>query len=138
MEFMEFVVNGTLMRGLALEENLLKVRARFLREGRTEKCYRLWSVRDEYPAMIRVGPDDALAVQVEVEVWEVPCAAFTEVLAGEPEGLSVGRVRMEDGRMIFGVIGEPELEKGMKEISRYGGWRNYIAGMDAGKAEDKG
>ena len=37
MEFMEFVVNGTLMRGLALEENLLKVRARFLREGRTEK-----------------------------------------------------------------------------------------------------
>ena len=46
-------VNGTLMRGLALNPNLLKVGATFVREDATDACYRLWSIDDRHPAMLR-------------------------------------------------------------------------------------
>ena len=45
------------------------------------------------------------------------------------EGLSVGKVTLSDGEVVLGVIGEPELVRGQKEISSYGGWRSYIASL---------
>lgn len=127
MDSVKLAVNGTLMRGLELEGNLLAVKAVFLREARTQKSYRLWSINDKNPAMVRVSPQDDQAVQVDVEVWEVPCAGLAKVLQQEPEGLSVGKVTLEDGETVLGVMGEPELVKGQKEISQFGGWRKYLA-----------
>ena len=126
METVKFVVNGTLMRGLELEKNLLNVKAVFIREIKTAKCYRLWSIGDRHPAMLRVDAADELAVQVETELWEIPCAGLASVLQKEPEGLSVGKVLLENGEMGLGGIGEPWLVKTGTEISRFGGWRRYI------------
>ena len=50
----KLAVNGTLMRGLALNPNLINVGATFERETETEAAYRLWSIDDRYPAMIKV------------------------------------------------------------------------------------
>ena len=120
-------VNGTLMRGLALEKNLLDVRAAFRYEAATEKSYRLWSVRDAYPAMLRVDPADPAAAEIAVEVWSVPASGLAEMLSGEPAGLSIGKVRLSDGRTVFGVLGEPMTVAGMREITAFGGWRGYLA-----------
>ena len=119
-------VNGTLMRGLELEQNLLGVGARFLREARTQPCYRLWSIRDVHPAMIRVRPGTEPSTAVEVEVWEVPAAGLASVLLQEPEGLTIGKVELEDGKTVLGVVGEPALVEGMREITAWGGWRAYL------------
>ena len=127
MEHVKLAVNGTLMRGLPLEKNLLDAGAVFLREAATAPCYRLWSIDDNNPAMLRVSPDDPRAVSVAVEVWQVPAAGLASVLMKEPEGLSVGKVTLSDGEVVLGVIGEAELVRGRKEISSYGGWRRYIA-----------
>ena len=81
-------------------------------------------------AMLRVSPEDPAAVSVAVEVWQVPAAGLASVLVKEPEGLSVGKVTLSDGEVVLGVIGEPELLHGMKEISSFGGWRNYIASLE--------
>ena len=43
MDSVKLAVNGTLMRGLPLEKNLLDAGAFFLREAATAPCYRLWS-----------------------------------------------------------------------------------------------
>lgn len=127
MESVKLAVNGTLMRGLPLEKNLLDAGAVFLREAATASCYRLWSIDDRNPAMLRVAPEDPYAVSVAVEVWQVPAGGLASVLMKEPEGLSVGKVTLSDGETVLGVIGEPELVRGKKEISSYGGWRSYIA-----------
>ncbi len=119
-------VNGTLMRGLELEQNLLDVGATFVREDKTEKTYRLWSVEDRHPAMIRTHSQHPNCNTVDVEIWEVPAAGFAQVLQKEPQGLSIGKVTLENGEQVLGVIGEPLLVEGMKEISQYGGWRNYL------------
>jgi len=38
--------------------------------------------------------------------------------------------RWENGETVLGVIAEPELLRGMKEISSFGGWRKYLADAD--------
>ena len=70
-------VNGTLMRGLELNPSMLEVGARFLRETTTAAEYRLWSINDRHPAMIRVRTGGAA---VAVEVWQVPTEGVAQLL----------------------------------------------------------
>ena len=118
-------VNGTLMRGLELNPNLLAVNAAFVRETVTEPAYRLWSIHDRHPAMVRVATG---GVAVTVEVWSVPAAGVATILLQEPPGLSIGKIKLADGSEVLGVLGEPVLCEGKKEITAFGGWRNYLAG----------
>jgi hypothetical protein len=117
-------VNGTLMRGLALNPNLVAVGATFVRETRTASAYRLWSIADRHPAMLRVARGGAA---IAVEVWSVPAAGLGTILLSEPPGLCVGKVRLVDGSEVLGVLGEPILCEGQKEITATGGWRAYLA-----------
>jgi hypothetical protein len=121
-------VNGTLMRGLALNGNLLAAGATFVRETTTGASYRLWSIGDRHPAMVRVANG---GVAIAVEVWEVPAAGLATILLGEPPGLCVGKVRLADGEELLGVLGEPILCEGQREITEYGGWRAYVAARGA-------
>src|SRR5207244_8600618 len=66
-------VNGTLMRGLSLNANLLSVGATFDRDATTVASYRLWSIDDRHPAMVRVDQGGAA---IAVEVWQVPAAGL--------------------------------------------------------------
>ncbi len=119
-------VNGTLMRGLELNPNLLQVGAEFLREALTEPTYRLWSIGDRHPAMQRV-PEGGRAIALEV--WAVPVNGVSSLLLGEPPGLCIGKVRLADGEEVLGVLGEAILCDGQVEITQWGGWRAYIASL---------
>ncbi|MBH0190792.1 MAG: glutamyl-tRNA amidotransferase [Nitrospira sp.] len=118
-------VNGTLMRGLKLNPNMVAAKATFVREAMTEPAYRLWTINDEHPAMLRVT--NGTGVRVAVEVWSVPPAGLAGILLNEPPGLCIGKVRLEDGSIVLGVLGEPALVEGHREITTYGGWRAYLA-----------
>jgi len=117
-------VNGTLMRGLKLNPNMLAAGAVFVRETATEPTYRLWTINDDHPAMIRVT--DGSGVAVQVEVWSVPAAGLAGILLNEPPGLAIGKVLLADGSTVLGVLGENALVEGQHEITPHGGWRNYI------------
>ena len=119
-------VNGTLMRGLELNPNLLAVGASFVREDRTAPCYRLWSIGDRHPAMQRTPGE---GTSVALEVWDVPAAGLAQVLLSEPPGLAIGKVLLEDGSTVLGVLGEPFLCEGQREITSFGGWRAYTASV---------
>ena len=117
-------VNGTLMRGLELNGNLLAAGGRFLRETLTAPEYRLWSIDDRHPAMLRVRRG---GVAIACEVWSVPAAALASILLAEPAGLCIGKVRLADGDEALGVLGEPILCEGRRDITDFGGWRAYMA-----------
>jgi hypothetical protein len=119
-----FAVNGTLMRGLALNENLVAAGATFVREDQTDACYRIWSIDDRHPAMLRTPGE---GTNVALEVWNVPVAGLVGILLAEPPGLAVGKVVLRDGSIVLGVLGEPFLCEGKREITEYGGWRAYVA-----------
>ena len=122
-------VNGTLMRGLELNANLVEAGATLVRETRTAPVYRLWSIADRHPAMIRVSDGGAA---IAVEIWSVPAEGLAGILLKEPPGLCIGKVRLEDGSETLGVLGEPTLCDGMREITEFGGWRAYVAARERG------
>jgi gamma-glutamylcyclotransferase (GGCT)/AIG2-like uncharacterized protein YtfP len=116
-------VNGTLMRGLALHGNLSG--ARFLGEARTAPRYRLFSIGDRHPGMFEV---EAGGVSVAGELYDLPADVWARVEAGEPPGLYKGPVHLDDGRVVDGILFPRELAEGRHaEISRFGGWREYMA-----------
>jgi hypothetical protein len=117
-------VNGTLMRGLALNPNLLAAGGTFIREAQTEAAYRLWSIGDRHPGMVRVNNGGA---KVAVEIWLVPAEGLAFILMNEPPGLSIGKIRLEDGSEVLGVLAEPALCESQEEITQFGGWRAYTA-----------
>lgn len=122
-ETLPLAVNGTLMRGLELNPNLLNVGATFLRETQTESAYRLFTINDRHPAMLRVKTGGKA---IAVEVWAVPLAGLCKILMQEPPGLSIGKVTLADGEVVLGVIGEPICCESGLEITEYGGWREYM------------
>jgi hypothetical protein len=124
MSDIKFAVNGTLMRGLELNKNLLEVGATFVREATTEPTYRLFSIDDVHPAMMRVKQGGKA---IAVEVWAVPSAGLAKILLQEPPGLCIGKVLLADGEQVLGVVGESICCENGKEITQYGGWRNYIS-----------
>jgi hypothetical protein len=119
-------VNGTLMRGLALNENLVSAGAVFIREDQTSPSYRLWSIADQYPAMQR---DEMSGKSISLEIWEIPLEGLVEVLNNEPPGLSMGRIELVGGAWVFGILGEKYICRDKLEITSWGGWRKYL-GMD--------
>jgi hypothetical protein len=122
-------VNGTLMRGLELNPNLVNVGATFVREDATDACYRLYSIDDRHPAMLRTPGDGA---RIALEIWDVPLDGLAQVLMNEPPGLSIGKVVLQDGSVVLGVLGEPFLCAGRREITQYGGWRAYAKERERG------
>jgi Allophanate hydrolase C-terminal domain len=119
-------VNGTLMRGLELNPNLLAVGASFVREDHTDACYRIFSINDRHPAMLRTPGAGA---SVALELWDVPAIGLALVLLNEPPGLAIGKVVLRDGSVVLGVLGEPFLCEGQREITHFGGWRAYTASL---------
>ena len=124
MMAVKLAVNGTLMRGFELNPNMIDAGATFVRETATVPAYRLWSINDRHPAMIRVASG---GVSVAVEVWAVSPEGLAQILLQEPPGLCIGKVSLSDGEEVLGVLGEPLLCEGQREITQHGGWRAYIA-----------
>jgi AGZA family xanthine/uracil permease-like MFS transporter len=115
-------VNGTLMRGLELHENLSG--ATFVKAARTASKYRLYSIGDRHPGMYRA--DDGNGVAVDGELFALPAPVLHRVVAGEPPGLYVDGVELDDGSWVPGVLFRRELlDQFCLDISQYGGWRQY-------------
>ena len=126
MERILLAVNGTLMRGLELNPNMLAAGATFVREDKTAACYRIFSIGDRHPAMLRTTTTGD-GTRVALELWDVPADGLAKILVNEPPGLAVGKVVLDDGTVVLGVLGEPFLCEGQREITALGGWRAYIA-----------
>jgi hypothetical protein len=112
------------MRGLELNGNLQKVGAVFVREDVTAPIYRLWSIGDRHPAMLRVSENGQA---IALEIWSVTPDALGAILLSEPAGLCIGKIVLANGQEVLGVLGEPFLCEGQREITSYGGWRAYTA-----------
>ena len=119
----ELFVNGTLMRGLALHENLHD--AEFMGEFVTAPNYRLYSIDDEHPAMFAV--DDG-GVAVKGEMYRMSEAVWKRVEESEPPNLYCGPVTLADGSTVNGILFSKEIAKQSHlDISEFGDWRAYMA-----------
>ena len=117
----QLAVNGTLMRGLELNHNLLELGGVFVKETHTAPSYRLWSIDDCYPAMQRCSSGGSISL----EIWSLESSQLGELLNREPAGLSLGKILLADNHEVLGILGESYLCEGKQEITQFGGWREY-------------
>ena len=69
-------------------------------------------------------------VSVAGEYYEMSDDIWARVEAGEPPHLYCGPVKLEDGRVVDGIMFPKEIaEAQYKDISEYGSWRNYMAAL---------
>jgi adenine/guanine/hypoxanthine permease len=118
------VFNGTVMRGQPQHDNLDG--ATFLEDVHTARAYRLYSIGDRYPAMLR---DDEAGASIAAELYEVPDAVWPRIRDSEPPGLYRGPVELADGRRVEGMLGDAAFVERSEaiEITTHGGWRAYLA-----------
>jgi len=119
---MLIAVNGTLMKGQSTNNILIEAGAKFVRDARTAPFYRLWNVGDKHPAMMR---DEHSGASISLELWEIDPEKIIEVLEKESPGLVIGRVVLDDGFSVMGILAEPYILADSKEITHYHGWREY-------------
>jgi gamma-glutamylcyclotransferase (GGCT)/AIG2-like uncharacterized protein YtfP len=125
----DLFVNGTLMRGLKLHDNLKL--APYLGVARTEPRYRIHSIGDIHPGMYRLKDGEQGGIGVPGELYRVSETLWPELEAGEPPNLYRGRVLLEDGSEVWGILYPRELaEAHHSDISAHGGWRDYIASRE--------
>ena len=125
----DLFVNGTLMRGLKLHENLQH--APYLGVTRTEAHYRIHSIGDVHPGMYRLADDEPGGIAVPGELYRISEALWPALEDSEPPNLYRGRVLLEDGSEVWGILYPRELAEGRHvDITAYGGWREYVAARE--------
>jgi len=124
-------VVGAHLSGMPLNGELIMHGGRLLETTTTAADYRLFALGGagvRKPGLLRVAPGEG--VGIEVELWRLPAAGFGLFVAVLPQPMAIGTLTLHDGRGVKGFLVEPEAVKGAADISRFGGWRAFLASAD--------
>jgi allophanate hydrolase len=123
----QIVVVGAHLAGMPLNHELTTPGGRVLKTCRTAKDYRLYvlpNTTPPKPGLIREPGFEGEGL--EVEVWALPAEAFGRFTQKIPAPLGIGKLTLDDGSMVSGFLCEAYATQGAQEITKLGGWRNYI------------
>ena len=120
-------VVGAHLSGMALNGELKALNGRLLEAAATAPDYKLYalSTTPPKPGMLRVAA--GTGSPIAVELWALSAAAFGKFVAAIPPPLSIGTVRLADGRGIKGFLVEAVDVSDARDISAFGGWRAFMA-----------
>ncbi|MFJ9563171.1 allophanate hydrolase [Streptomyces fuscichromogenes] len=119
-------VVGAHLTGQPLNAQLLAVGAVLERATTTAPAYRLHALATTppKPGLVHVGKGGAA---IETEVWSLPAEGLGRLLAALPRPMALGSVALADGTSVPGFLCEPGALADAEDITRYGGWRAYLA-----------
>ena len=126
-EEIAIAVVGAHLSGMALNGELTELGGRLLEATATAADYKLYALdtTPAKPGMLRVATGTGSSI--ELEIWALPAAGFGKFVAAIPPPLSIGTVRLADGRGVKGFIVEPADISGARDISAFGSWRTFMA-----------
>ena len=127
----KIAVVGAHLSGMPLNSQLTERGATLLEQTRTAPRYRLHALPGTVPlkpGLLRVGADDEGAA-ILVEVWAMPLAYYGSFVALIPAPLGIGMLELADGSTVQGFVCESHALAGAEDISRFGGWRSYVASL---------
>ena len=120
-------VVGAHLSGMPLNGELRVLNARFVEETQTAPDYRLYALAGTTPpkpGMLRVA--EGKGSSIALEIWALSAEGFGRFVAGVPSPLSIGTLRLADGRTVHGFLVEPLATEGARDISEFGGWRTFV------------
>jgi allophanate hydrolase len=123
----ELAVVGAHLTGQPLNSQLTQRGARLKKSCRTASGYRLYALAGSKPRKPGLARDDQFqGAGIEVEVWTIPEDQFGSFVAEIPEPLGVSNVTLDSGELVKCFICQPYALASATEITRFGGWRNYL------------
>ena len=121
-------VVGAHLAGQPLNSQLMERRARLMATTKTAPDYRLYALSGTIPPKPGLVRSPGFAgVGMEVEVWAMPTIHFGSFVAAVPSPLGIGSVQLANGSVVKGFLCEPFALETATEITRFGGWRAYLA-----------
>ena len=126
-EEIAIAVVGAHLSGMALNGELKALGGRLLEAAVTAPDYKLYALdtTPPKPGMLRVQAGTGSAIALEV--WGLSPASFGQFVAAVPPPLSIGTIRLADGRGVKGFVVEAAALGDARDISSFGGWRAYMA-----------
>jgi allophanate hydrolase len=121
-------VVGAHLSGMALNGELKALGGRLLKAASTAPDYKLYALKGTTPpkpGMLRV--EAGAGSSIEVELWALSPASFGVFVAAIPTPLSIGTIRLADGSSVQGFLVEAAAVNGARDISKFGGWRAFMA-----------
>lgn len=119
-------VVGAHLTGQPLNHQLTDRGAAFVSTARTAAGYSLYALPHSKPAKPGLARDGGPG-GIEIELWDVPMPEFGSFVAAIPAPLGIGSVELSDGTTVKGFICEAHALAEAADISRFGGWRNYLS-----------
>ncbi len=120
-------VVGAHLSGQPLNEQLVSRGARLAARTTTAAAYRLVALEGTTPPKPGLARVTDSGAAIEVEVWDVPTDAFGSFVAAVPAPLAIGKLELANGSWVSGFVCEPLGLEGAEDITRFGGWRAYLA-----------
>ncbi|MET3942145.1 allophanate hydrolase [Paenibacillus sp. PvP094] len=124
-------VCGLHMRGMSLEPQMTGLGAFFVEETRTAPEYRLYKLNTN-PAKPGLVHSLEEGTSIDLELWSMPLSSFGSFTATIPAPLGIGKIKLQDGRVVSGFICEASAAQNAVDMSHLGGWRNIVAGDAVG------
>eukprot|EP00171_Calliarthron_tuberculosum_P012400 IDg12400t1 len=124
---MRLAVVGAHLAGMPLHHEMQRARAKLVSATSTSPHYRLFALRGTVPpkpGLVRVA---WRGHAILIEVYDVPVTEVGHFLDGIPHPLGLGTVETADGEWVTGFIAEPCALHGATDVTRFGGWRAFIA-----------
>jgi allophanate hydrolase len=119
-------VVGAHLSGMTLNSELKALGGRLLEAASTAPDYKLYALDTSppKPGMLRVAAGTGSSIALEL--WALSAASFGRFVAAIPPPLSIGTLRLADGRGVKGFIVEAADINGARDISAFGGWRAFV------------
>ncbi len=119
------LVIGSALRSLGVDQEAMGLT--FLEEASTAPKYRLYSLDEQWAALV---PVDSGGVSVAGELVEVSDQRWPEIVASEPPGIVTGPIELADGREVTAALGDPDhMEGHAVEITEHGSFAAYLASL---------
>ncbi len=128
--FVRLAVVGAHLEGEPLNAQLTGRGARLVETTKTAPGYSLYALPGSVPPRPGLSRDGG-AGAIEIELWDVPLAAFGSFVAEIPAPLGIGTVETRDGSLVKGFICEHHALAHAEDITAFGGWRNYLSAGQA-------
>lgn len=127
-----FAVCGAHLKGEPLHYQLQN--ADFLGEAKTASEYKMFAFKEgsiKKPAMVFADTTKETGHSFYVELYALSAEEFGTFVAGISAPLGFGKIKLSDGRIISGFIGDTSILNKVAtgnaiDISEYGDWRKFI------------
>lgn len=128
---MQLAVVGAHLSGMPLNKDLVAREAILMTMTSTAPYYQLFALetgsRVPKPGLKRVTEGGG---SIEVEVWNLPRRNMGSFLNTVTAPLGIGSIELQDGRWVHGFVCEPIGLENAKDITNFGGWRNYTKALN--------